>query len=172
AERVHVLTADTEALGHVLGGHAHRDVDEREAAVAAEELRVEPARPETPAPATAATTSTAATTVALLAFGCGRPRALLDAAGDVDVALAGGDGMGGAPDRLQARRAEAVDGEAGHGEREAGQDAGGAGDAEAGLTGLRDVAADDVDDVRLLDLGDLGHECVEDEGHELVGSHV
>ena len=44
----------------------------------------------------------------------------LDAAGDDDVGLAGDDPLRGERDRLQARRAEAVDGRARHGDRAAG----------------------------------------------------
>jgi hypothetical protein len=96
AEAVHALLADAVALGHLLGGLHHVPVDlgllgvERRVL---EHVQVH------------------------LVLHAGDA---LDAAGHVDLALAGHDALCRQCDRLQPARAEAVDGHAGHSHRQPG----------------------------------------------------
>jgi len=83
------LAADLAPLGHVLGRHPHRDVDVVAGAVRSFEPRVRHGERH-----------------------AGAPRGGLDPGGDVLVALSGLDRVKRHPDRLQRRRAEAVDGDA------------------------------------------------------------
>ena len=78
---------------------------------------------------------------------------LLEAAGDIDVALTRLDALGGERDRLQARRAEPVDGHAGHGHRAAGAQRDLAGDVAAGGAFRRRAAHDHILDLLGVDLG-------------------
>ena len=126
---VHVRAADLVALGDVLGRVAHRDVGVRVAVLALQTL--------------------------VLVGGAGRLGALvvardpLHAGGDVGVALAGDDGVGGLADRLEAGGAVARDRRAAHAQRQLlGAQRDDARDVE-GLQALRHAAAA----VELLDAG-------------------
>src|SRR5690606_33624938 len=79
----------------------------------------------------------------------------LHAAGDHDRRLVDDDVLGGHGNGLQAGRAEAVDGDAGHADRQAGADGGHAGDVVA-LRAFRQGAAEDhVVDLAAFDAGTL-----------------
>ena len=95
----------------------------------------------------------------------------LDTGGDVDVALAGDDVVGGRADRLEAGRAVARDGRAGGLVTELlAQQDGDPADV-VGLQALRKAAAaDHFLDERGIDLGVALKELVDDEGGCLVGT--
>ena len=93
----------------------------------------------------------------------------LDAGGDEDVALAGLDGVGGHADRLQRRRAVAVDGDAGD-VGQPGQEGGHAGDVVAGLAAGLTAAEDDVLDLLRVELRGLLEEGLDDEPGQVVGA--
>ena len=75
----------------------------------------------------------------------------LDAAADGDIDDAGRDEVRGEVDRLLRRAALAVDGRAGHFDREAGFEHHVAADVRGLLADLRDVAEDDVADQRRVE---------------------
>ena len=81
----------------------------------------------------------------------------LDPGGDEHVALPGLDRVGGHADRLQARRAVAVDGDAGD-VAQPGQHGDDAGDVEARLPGRLAAAHDQVLDEGGIELGHLGEQ--------------
>ena len=150
-EAVHVLARDVPALGDVLGRQAHRDVDVRDRRVVPEELRME--------------------LLAVLRVAVDL-RDRLDAAGDERVALAGADRVERHADRLQRRRAEAVDGRPRHGRRQIGEQRGAAREVHA-LAVLREPAADHhVDDLLARQLRDLLQRRVDRERGEVVGARV
>ena len=94
----------------------------------------------------------------------------LDAGGDEAVAFAGLDRVRRHADRLQARRAVAVDG---HARRvETGEDRHDAGDVEAGLAGRLAATHDQVLDRARRDLRHLGHQRLHDLGRHVVGAEV
>ncbi len=88
------------------------------------------------------------------------PADRLDAAGDEDVALAAADRVRGHADRLQRRRAVAIDGGAGH--VEPGENAGRPADVGARLTGRLGAAPDDVFDELAVE-PDLAQHVADDE---------
>ena len=92
----------------------------------------------------------------------------LDAGGDEHVALAGLDGVGGHADRLQRRRAVAVDGDAGD-VGQAGEERRHAGDVVAGLAAGLAAAQDDVLDRLRVERGHLVEHGLDDEGRQVVG---
>ena len=138
-ERVLILTRDAPALGDVLAGLPHRlarvpllvaRIDEAPAEgrvvqrpVAAGERHVRLRRHER------------------------RPGHRLDAARDEEIAVPGDDGMAGTDDRREARRAQAVDGDAGDGVGEAGEQRGEARDVPVVLARLVRAAEPDVLDL-------------------------
>jgi hypothetical protein len=69
---------------------------------------------------------------------------VLGAAAEHDVRLAGEDLLGGADDGLEARAAQAVEGERGHRDRHAGAQADVAGEVDGVVAGLEHVAVDDL----------------------------
>jgi hypothetical protein len=102
-EGILTLATDAPALGDVLGGLAHRvrvvlgcerGIDEPPA----ERRVLQLARPAVPGPLG-------------LGHDVRRPRHRLDAATDEHVAVADGDGVGGAVDRLQPGAAQPIDGQ-------------------------------------------------------------
>ena len=150
-EAVHVLARDVPALGDVLGRQAHRDVDVRDRRVVAEQRGVE-------------------LVVRLrVAVHLGDR---LDAAGDERVALAGADRVERHADRLEARRAEAVDGRAGHRRGQPGQERHAAAEVHA-LLRLGEAAADDhVDDLLARQLRHLVERGPDRERGEIVRTDV
>ena len=142
-ELVHLLAGHALGLGHVLGGLAHGDVDVGEA------RRRRPRRPGRPRARLRCAASASAKRVVRAGVGRAVHEAAhgLDAGGDEHVALAGLDRVGGHADRLQRRRAVAVDGDAG----DVGMPAsmrGDAGDVVARLAGRLAAAHDHVLDER------------------------
>jgi hypothetical protein len=100
-EGVLILAADAQPLGHVLARLAHRDTDGGR-----RQRRVD----EAPAQRRVDQFVGAAFVGRLgLEHHVRRPAHRLDAAGDEDVAVADGDGVGGRVDRLQAAAAQPVD---------------------------------------------------------------
>ena len=94
----------------------------------------------------------------------------LDAGGDEHVALAGLDRVGGHADRLQRRRAVAVDGDAGD-VAQPGEDGDDAGDVEARLAGGLAAAQDQVLDERAdRAAGTLSSSAVDDQRRQVVGA--
>ena len=81
----------------------------------------------------------------------------LDATTDDEVLVARQHAGGGHPDGLLAGAAEAVDGQAGRGERPAGRQHGEAGDVGAVVADAAGVAGDDVLDLRRRHAGPLHH---------------
>jgi hypothetical protein len=134
--------ADVVAAGDVLGGDAervdavqalHRGVDHAPAEGGVEELGV------------------AGEGLAGLGHDEGGAGHALDAASDVDLALADHDRLGGLEDGLHARAAQAVDGDAGDLNGDAGEEEGHAGDVAVVLAGL--VGAAEIHVGELLDGG-------------------
>ena len=95
----------------------------------------------------------------------------LDAGGDEAVALAGLDRVGGHADRLQARRAVAVDGHA-RDVVEPGEDRHDAGDVEPGLACRLAAPHDQILDVAGRHLRHLGHQRLHDLRRHVVGTEV
>ena len=95
----------------------------------------------------------------------------LDAGSEEDVALAGLDGVAGHADRLERRRAVAVDGDAGD-VRHVGQHRDDAGEVHAGLTGGLAAAQDEVLDEVAVERRHLLEDGVDDLRGEVVGTHV
>ena len=147
-----LLAGHVAALGDVLGGQPHRDVDVEERAVRAVEL------------------------VVLELVGHARAQAGardgLDAGGDVLVALAHRDGVEGHAQRLQRRRAEAVDRAAGDVMVDAGQQRRVAPDVVGLLGEARRGAHHHVVGLGEVDAGVALDERLERHGGELVGAEV
>ena len=156
-ELVHLLARDVLVLRHVLSRLAHRDVDVREP------LRRRPVRAAAERPLGRALAGLAEDRVRRRVAGASGVAADgLDAGGDEHVAFAGLDGVGGHADRLQARRAVAVDRHA-RDLRQSRQHGHDPGDVESRLTGRLAAAHDQVLD---LVAGQLGH-LVEERRHDL-----
>src|SRR5262249_14582589 len=148
---VHVLAGDAEALGDVLRREAHRDVDVRDRVVAAHQPRVQ---------------------LLCVLRVAGDLRRRLDAGRDEGVALAGLDRVERHPDRLQARRAEAVDGRSRDLLGKACEEHRAPGEIHPLLL-LREAAADHhVHDLGRVELRHLLDRGADRERHEVVGAHV
>src|SRR5581483_6424713 len=166
-ELVHLLARDLLELAHVLGGLAHRDVHvgqtrgRRPVGLAAFRARLR-ARARVREP---------------LVLRAGVRRAVdepahgLDTTGDEHVALTGLDGVRGHADRLQRRRAVAVDGRAGH-LVQTGEQRRDAGDVRACLAGRLSAPPQDVLDEAAVELGDLVEQRRDDERRHVVGPDV
>ena len=156
-------------LGHVLRGLAHGDVDVGQAGSSG--VHGSPAagvRATVRASASAKAGLWGPTSAAPWQVAAHR----LDAGGHEDVALAGPDGVGGHPDRLEGRRAVAVHRHAGH-VGQAGQEGGDPGEVVARLTGRLAGAHDDVLDRAAGRAGrDLGQDLADHQGGEVVGTAV
>src|SRR6185436_13537378 len=125
-EFVGLLARDAEVLGDVVAGLGHGVVAEL-----LRHLRIRKAR----ADGGVVHLDFAAEWRVGLAHDVGRAAHALDAAGDVEVAFATGDGARGIDHRLQAARAQAVDRDAGRGWRQAGEQRGEARDVAAVFAG-------------------------------------
>ena len=160
-ELVGLLARDAEVLRHVVAGLGHRVVAEL-----LHHFRVGEAR----ADGGVEHLHFAAERRVGLAHDVRRAAHALDAAGDVEVAFAAGDGARRVDHRLQAARAQAVDGDARRGRRQAGEQRGEARDVAAVLARLRDAAHDHVADLRGVDLV-ARHHFLQHFGGEVVGTH-
>src|SRR5690606_28953374 len=101
----------------------------------------------------------------------GGPAHRLGAARDDAVGLAGGDGAGGGGDRFEAGGAQPVDGGAGHGLAEPGEQRGHAGDVAVVLAGLVGGTPVDVVHARRVQRRNVGDQAADDGGGEVVGPH-
>ena len=96
----------------------------------------------------------------------------LDAARDVDVALAGPDGVEGVADRLQRRGAEPVDGGSRDADVQAREQGGVAGHVVARLAHAERTPVEDVDDLGEVDVGVALDQGLDRRGGEVVGADV
>ena len=100
----------------------------------------------------------------------GRPAHALDAAGDDEVGVAGGDGAARLHHGLAARGAQPVDRDTRHADGQAGEQRGHAGDVAVLLAGAVGVAVVDVLDRRGVEAGVPGDELGDRQGREVVGA--
>ena len=107
-----------------------------------------------------------------LALHEGRPRHRFDATGNGKFHFAGTDGAGGGADRLQARGAEPVQGDAGNALRQTRQEQRHARDIAVVLTGLVGAAVKDFFELVPIDLRVARHQCLDRHGGEIVGAHL
>ena len=162
-ERVLVLARDAVALGHVLAGLAHRL--EREHRLHAR-IREAPAEHRVVDDLVAARER-----LVRLRHRERRAAHRLDAAGDEEVAVTRGDRVTRGDDGREARGAEPVDGHAGDGLRQPGEQRRHARDVAVVLTGLVRAAEVDVLDLLRRDGGPLDGRGDRERG-EIVGAHA
>ena len=162
-ERVLIVAGHPVLLGHVL-----RRLSHRVGAVLLAHLRID----EAPAEARVEQLDVARERLARLRHHVRRARHALDAAGDVEVALAELHRARRVRDGAHARCAEAIDRLAGHAHRQAGEQHRHARDVAIVLARLVGAAEDDVGDVRRIERRMPRDERGDDVRGEIVGAHL